>query len=178
MNKTFKPATNRIVNYYGGVVMLPTDCIAIAADCTGEVNAFETMPEFSEKDKWWECPAGEIHYLGAFDEPLTVEEARTTLWIANEFYYKGFELAKNIKQPDEGITITINGFKITVPNNVVYIAVDGDGLVHAFTDCNVALYACDVTWRPEDDDFKMLLGKCDTPTSDMVCNSLETVVSN
>ena len=178
MTKTFKPAYRRIVNYYGSDIMLPLNCIAIAADRSGRVYAFEYTPEYNEHLNHWESRDTKAYYLGKFDKPLTKEEALASLWIANEFHFDGFELAQDIEQIEEGRTITINGIEITIPLDVVYIAADIDGQVHAFTDSNIMLYGDDVTWRG-DDSFKMLLGKCNAPKdADAVYDSAKEVVSD
>ena len=178
MTKTFKPAYRRIVNYYGSDIMLPLNCIAIAADRSGRVYAFEYTPEYNEHLNHWESRDTKAYYLGKFDKPLTKAEAMASLWIANEFHFDGFELAQDIEQPEEGRIITINGIEITVPNDVVYIAADVDGQVHAFTDSNIMLYGDDVAWRG-DDGFKMLLGRCNAPKdADEVYDSAKEVVSD
>lgn len=178
MTKTFKPAYRRIINYYGSDIMLPLNCMAIAADRSGRVYAFEYTPEYNEHLNHWESRDTKAYYLGKFNAPLTKDEAMASLWIANEFHFDGFELAKDIEQIEEGRIITINSIEITVPVDVVYVAADVDGLVHAFTDSNIMLYGDDVTWRG-DDGFKMLLGRCDAPKdADAVYDSAKEVVSD
>ena len=178
MAKTFRPAYRRIVNYYGSDIMLPLNCMAIAADRSGRVYAFEYTPEYNEHLNHWESRDTKAYYLGKFDKPLTKEEALASLWIANEFHFDGFELAQDIEQIEEGRIIAINGIEITVPVDVVYVAADIDGQVHAFTDSNIMLYGDDVTWRG-DDGFKMLLGRCDAPKdADEVYDSAKEVVSD
>lgn len=158
MTKTFKPACNRILSYYNSEITLPLDCAAIAADCNGRVHAFEFMPEFTERFNHWECPGTRTYYLGKFDAPLTVEESKASLWIANEFHFDDFIPVETSYDIHDSRVISINGIEVAVPKDALYIAADGDGKVYIFSSPNIIFYGDSFEWKPEEG-YKILVGK-------------------